>query len=59
MANELDGFMDHEPIKVNIFITDVLCNRIKSRARHHTPALNVAVTNNINEVVLALEQLLE
>ena len=59
MANELDGFMDHEPIKVTIFITDVLCNRLKWRARHHTPALNVAVTNNINEVVLELEQLLE
>jgi len=55
IAKELDGFMDNEPIKINIFITDVLFNRLTWRARHHTTAFAVAVTNNINEVVVALE----
>jgi len=49
--------MDHEPIKITILITCVLCCRLKWRARHHTPALDVAVTDNINEVVVALEPL--
>jgi hypothetical protein len=49
--------MDHEPVKVIILITDALCGRLKWRARHHTPALVVAITDNINEVVVALEQL--
>ena len=49
--------MDHEPFKITILITDVLCGRLKWRARHHTPALVVAVTDRINEVVVALEQL--
>ena len=49
--------MEHEPIKITIFITDVLFNRLKWRARHHTPALAVAVTDNINETVVALQQL--
>jgi hypothetical protein len=46
--------MDHEPIKITILIIDILFNRLKSRARHHTPALAVAVTDNINETVVAL-----
>jgi len=44
-------------LKITILITDVLYSRLKWRARHHTPALVVAVTDNINEVVVALEQL--
>jgi hypothetical protein len=54
IAEELDGFMDHEPVKITIFITNVLLGRLKWGARHHTPALAVVVTDNINEVVVAL-----
>jgi hypothetical protein len=57
IAKELDEFMDHEPAKITILITNILFNRLKWRARHHTPALAVAVTDNINEAVIALEQL--
>jgi hypothetical protein len=49
--------MDHEPIKITILITVNLFIRHKWRARHHTPTLAVAVTDNINEAVVALEQL--
>ena len=49
--------MEHEPIKITIFITDVLFNRLEWRARHHTAALAVADTDGINEVVVGLEQL--
>jgi hypothetical protein len=60
IAKELDGFMYHEPInKATILIADVLCGRLKWIARHHTPALAVAVTDSMNEVVVALEQLPE
>ena len=49
--------MDHEPVKITILITDVRCDRLKWRPRHHTPALDVAVTDSINKVVVALKQL--
>ena len=49
--------MDHEPIKITMFITDVLFNKYKWRDRHHNTALAVAVTDSINEAVVALEQL--
>ena len=49
--------MDHEPIKITIFIIDVLFNILKWRDRHHTPALAVAAIESINEVVVALDQL--
>jgi len=54
IAKELNAFMDHELVKIIILITIVLCDKLKWRARHHTPALNVAVIERINEVVVAL-----
>ena len=57
IAKELDGFMDHEPVKITLLKNDVLCGRLKWRAHHHAPALFVAVTDSINDVVVALEQL--
>ena len=57
IAKVLDGFMNHEPVKITILIVDVLCGRLKWRARHHIPALVVAVIDCINEVVVALEKL--
>jgi hypothetical protein len=56
IANVFLGFMEHESVKITILITRVLCGRLKWRARHHTPALLVAVTERLNEVVVALEQ---
>ena len=56
IAKDSDGFIDHEPIKVTIVVTDALFG-LKWRARHFTTALAVAVTDSINEVVVALEQL--
>jgi hypothetical protein len=55
IAKVLDGFMDHEQVKLSFFISDVLCGRLKWRALHHTPVLVVAVADSINEVVVALE----
>ena len=49
--------MDHESVKISILITSIICGILKWRARHQTPVLVVAVTDNINEVVAALEQL--
>ena len=34
LAKDLDGSMEHEPIKITIFINDVLFNRLKWRARY-------------------------
>ena len=49
----VNGFMDHELVKITIIITDVLCGKLQWRARHHTPALVVAVIDSINEDVVA------
>ena len=40
-----------------ILIINVLCGRLKWKARHHISALDVAVTDSINEVVVELEKL--
>jgi hypothetical protein len=53
----MDGFMDHEPVKIPILITGVLCGSLKWRSRHHIPAWVVVVTDTINEAIVALEQL--
>jgi hypothetical protein len=50
IAKELDGFMDHEPFKISILVTNVLYSILKWRARHHTPALVVAATDSIKKL---------
>ncbi len=55
IAKVLDEFI--EPAKISILITGVSCGKLKWRARHHTLALIVAVTDRIKEVVVALEHL--
>jgi hypothetical protein len=57
LAKVLNGFIDHEPVVISIYIIDVAFSRFHWRARHHTPALAVAVTDSMNEAVVALEQL--
>ena len=47
IAKELDGFMDHEPIKITTSITNALFKRLKWMARHHTLALAVAFTDTL------------
>jgi hypothetical protein len=49
--------MDHTPHKIVIYIIGVLCDRLKWRARRHTPAFVAAVPDSTNEDILALEQL--
>jgi hypothetical protein len=49
--------MDHEPVKISNLISNVLWSKLKWRAHHHTLALDVAVTDNIKKVVVALELL--
>jgi hypothetical protein len=43
IAQVLDAFIDHQPVKITILINDVLCGKLERRARHHTPALVVDV----------------
>ena len=49
--------MDHEPIKIIVLIIDIICSELKWSARHHTPAMVVAGTDSLNEVIVELEQL--
>ncbi len=57
IAEVLDGLMDHESDKTSILINDLLYGRLKWIARHHTLALVVAVTDSVNEVVVAIDKL--
>ena len=57
IAKVLDGFMDHALVKLSILIIDVLYGRHEWRTRHHTLAFDVAVTDDINEAAIALDQL--
>ena len=57
IAKVMYGFIDHESVKMKIVIIDVLYGRLKWRARPHTPALDVAVTDSISETLVAFKQL--
>jgi hypothetical protein len=58
LARVLNGFVDHEPIAISIDIIEIAFAIVEWRGRHHTHALDVSVTDNMNEAVVTLEQLL-
>ena len=39
LTKVMNGLIDHEPVKISIFVIDVLFNHLRWRARHHTPRL--------------------
>jgi hypothetical protein len=48
LANVLNGFMNHEPVKISVYAIDVLFKSFKLRSRHHTLALTIQVDDHLN-----------
>jgi hypothetical protein len=46
----INGLIDHEPVKISIFVIDILFNHLRWRARHHTPRLATITTDHLNDI---------
>ncbi len=57
LVKVIDGFMDHEPIKISFFVIDILLfSLLKWIVGHNIPAWLSIVTNNMNEFLASLNQ---
>ncbi len=57
MANVLNGFMNHEPVKTSIHVNDVLERDFRWRGRHNTLAMAIQVVDHLNQIEQSYEVL--
>ena len=55
LAKAINGLVNHEPVKISIFVMDVLYTNLRWRARHHTPRMATLIVNHMNEVETSYE----
>jgi hypothetical protein len=51
-----NGLIDHEPVKMYIFVIDVLFNNLRWKARHHSPRLATITTYHLNAIEASYEE---
>ena len=55
LAKVINGLVDHEPLKIYIYVVDVLFKDLGWRARHHTPRMANLTVDHINDIVASYE----
>ena len=50
LAKVIDGLVNHEPVKIYIYVIDVLYNNLHWRARNHTPRMATLIVDHLNEI---------
>jgi len=55
LAKVINGLVDHEPVKISIYVVDVLCKDLRWRTRHHTPRMATLSVDNLNDIVASYE----
>ncbi len=50
LAKMLNGFMNHEPVKIYIHVTNVLERDFRWRGRHNTRAMAKKVVDHLNQI---------
>ena len=55
LAKVIKGLVDPEPIKIYIYVVDVLYKDLRWRARHHTPIMATLIVNNFEDIVASYE----
>ena len=55
LAKVINGLVNHELVKISIYVMDVLYNNLHWRARHHTPRMATRTVDHLNEVEASYE----
>ena len=55
LTKVINGLIDHEPVKISIFIIDILFNNLRWRAGHHTSRLTTITTDHLNDIEASYE----
>ena len=55
LARVINGLVDHEPVKLSIYVIDVLYKDLHWRSRHHTPRMATLIVDHLNEIEASYE----
>jgi hypothetical protein len=55
LAKVINGLVNQEPVKISIYVIDVLYKNLAWRARHHTPRMANLTVDHLNEIVASYE----
>jgi len=55
LAKVISGLVNHEPVKVYIYVVDVLYKELCWRARHHTPRMATLTVDHLNGIESSYE----
>jgi len=55
LAKVINGLVDHEPVKISIYVVDFLFKDLRWRARHHTPRMATITIDNLNDIEASYE----
>jgi hypothetical protein len=55
LAKVINGLVDHEPVKISIYVVDVLYKDLCWRARHHTPRMATLTVDHLNDIEASYE----
>ena len=55
LAKVINGLVNHEPVKISIYVIDVLYDDLKWRARHHTPRMSTLTVDHLNDIEASYE----
>ena len=55
LAKVINVFVDHEPVKISIYVVDVLYKDLRWRARHHTPSMATITVAHLNDIEASYE----
>ena len=50
LAKVVNGLVNHEPVKIHIYVIDVLYKDLVWRARHHTPRMATLTIDHLNDI---------
>jgi len=50
LAKIINGLVNHEPVKISIYVIDVPYKDLCWRARHHTPTMATLIVDHLNEI---------
>jgi hypothetical protein len=55
LAKVINGLVNHEPVKISIYVVDVLYKDLCWRARHHAPRMATLSVDHLNDIEASYE----
>ena len=55
LAKVINGLANHEPVKISIYVMDVLFKELCWRTRHHTPRMATLIVDHLNDIEASYE----